>query len=532
MATFVLPLASCLTCDGRRIDIGDTIAIYLDTYKFPLVTEPIRAAVLEVRLPEPPEPPESAVSLVVQAADEDLPPGVATLEHDDIEYIKCIDCCWRMTERLDDIESQIPGTKETLFSILPPFVPSSLTIVPSAGPQAVLTYDGIIEGRPAFSSGGTYPILRTNAGKWQWIPASGQIYTPVKDAPLPWLVTTEWRRSPIVAVSLFFSGAIPNKAAPIPPEDFSDLYRNTDLVLAKDVDGTVWSWSGVTWDAVNESYQWDVALSPEIQSPKVGSIYVLSSNGAVNANPYYAGDSFVLTSDMSLLQIGASGTYEQFAVKTYGNQTIGGNKSFTGSSSFSALSANAATIATLTATAGSLTGLSITSPIIVGGTINATAIGNITPTTGSFSGLSANTAIIQSATAVNGLTLGSPSSSNGVAIFSRSDSAYQIGMLPLALTANRTQSLADKDGTIAVVASATGLPNISEIEGIVYGQATLAAGTVAITITGASATSLVVGLVPKTNAAYVLSGVCTTDTLTITSSNAADTRVIQYLVIL
>lgn len=516
MATFVLTLASCLNCDGRRVDVGDQIAIFLDPYKFPSNPEPIRATVLEVRASIPPEPANGAISLEVEAADSDMPSGMALLEHDDIEYIKCIDCCWRNEERLSDLESQIPGTKEAILTDLSPFIPASFEVQPQYGASASLSYQGQLGGRPFWSNGGTFPFWQFIGGRWNWIPASGQNYVATSDAPFPWLVRTAWERSTGASISsISVSDVVYDRSSPISPSSLNPLVTDSGLVVLKDGDGNLWSWNGSTWSVQTEFFNWD--LSADFPSDQIGSFAISDSAGTFDGLPVYPGDAFARFSESDVRRIGAFGWFSSQGVRLTGSQIITGFKSFS-------------------------------SIEIGGGSINSTPIGSATPSTGSFTNLSASDVSFTSGsfgsltttssfsnfgatTLLGAVDVGSQSGTTGLIRLNRSDSAFSAAISPSILSANRTQSLPDRSGTVALSSLPDGHIPIGEVRGIHYGQATLVAGTVAVNITGLTASSIAAGLVPTTAASNFLHAVCTTDTLTITSSNAGDTRTINYLVI-
>lgn len=110
MATFPIALDACLKCDYRRVEVGDTVRLNLDPDKFDAGTiasySPVPAQVLEVRLPEPPEPLTAVMTIVVEVADPDLPPGHLLLEADDIASVTCYDCCTNLTERIEVLEEE------------------------------------------------------------------------------------------------------------------------------------------------------------------------------------------------------------------------------------------------------------------------------------------------------------------------------------------------------------------------------------------------------------------------------------------
>lgn len=516
MATFVLTLASCLNCDGRRVDVGDQIAIFLDPYKFPSNPDPIRAAVLEVRTPVPPEPANGAISIEVEASDSDMPSGMALLEHDDINHIQCIDCCWRNEERLSDLESQIPGTKETILTELAPFIPSSFEVQPQGGPSYNLSYNGELNGKPFWSNGGTFPFWQFIGSRWNWVPSAGQNYAALSDAPFPWLVSGPWERSPSSQISsIGVSDVIYDQLSPIPPSNLDPLVRDSDLVLLKDRDQNLWSWNGSTWDVQTQPFEWD--LSDPYPSPKVGSVAISSSAGTFESLPVHPGDAFVRVSESQISRIGSLGWFSSQGVKLTGAQSITGAKSFTYAE-------------------------------IGGGAINSTPIGSVTPSTGSFTnisatstnftsgqfgtlGVSGNFDVFGDSLFLGQITSGSNGGNAGTIRLNANDSAFGAILTTSGLTANRTQGLPNRSGTVALTDDADGFVQIDEIGGIHYGQATLVAGTVAVAIPGLTTSSIAVGLVPTTAASNHLHAACTADTLTITSSNAGDTRTINYLVI-
>lgn len=118
MPTISIPLDTCLLCNGRRVEEGDTVKINLDPDKFSpeIITgySPVTGTVTEVRVPSVDEPASAAFTIEVEVSGDDLPPGVTTLEACcDIASVSCFDCCASLTERIEDLEA---GTLSISYS--------------------------------------------------------------------------------------------------------------------------------------------------------------------------------------------------------------------------------------------------------------------------------------------------------------------------------------------------------------------------------------------------------------------------------
>lgn len=519
MAIFNVTLSSCLTCDERRVDVGDQIDIHLDLVKLPNATSPVRAVVLEVRSTQPPEPATGVLTLVVQCPNSALPEGFTTLEFDDISYVQCVGCCIQNSERLDSLEEVIIGTHETFPTTLSPFAPASFELIADGSSEGELTYDGELNGKPFWSNGGTYPFLRFIDGFWTFTRSIGVTYVANQEAAYPWLFDGSeiWVRSPGVAINeIEFKDVTYDYNSPLAPASYDDLLLDNDLIFTSDRDGTIWQWVGTTWETSLFLIPWDIATEVAPPSPRIGALFIATSSGTYNGSVVYANDIFIRRYPDFLanaaIKIGSQGTFSNIGVTTNTNQVITGSKNFVAAQIFD--------VAT------------ITSAAILGGSIANTPIGSAGQSSGSFTTLKAS----GRADLVGVTHIGADSSSaapaTGQILLHRADSTFAVTDSPALLTANRSQTRPDKAGTVAIVASSTGLPSISEVSGIAYGKATLVAGTVAVNIAGLATTSVIIGLTPQVSLNQSISGACTANTLTITSTSNTDTRVINYAVIL
>ena len=118
MATIIIPLNECLLCDLRKVEVGDTVLIYLDPTKFTQAVldtySPVSGIVLVVRGPQGEEPAEASMVIEVDVPDESLPPGYINLEADDMERIECESCCNQLSDAIDAVDAKVDAHTEDL----------------------------------------------------------------------------------------------------------------------------------------------------------------------------------------------------------------------------------------------------------------------------------------------------------------------------------------------------------------------------------------------------------------------------------
>ncbi len=513
MATFSIILDSCLVCDGRRVEPNDLIDIYLDETKFPDAENPVRAVVLDVRLPEPPESVLGAVALDVQASDADMPVGVETLDPDDIQYVQCVGCCIRNTERIEALEEAIVGTLETLTSPLPPFLPNQFNITQFGVNYQTLIYQGEMDGFPYWENVGATYRLRRQDDNWI-LTQPGDTYTQqVEGLYVPWLAPedTLWTHSgpPVIfGYNTFIfndPGGYAISEIPILPSQFNAYYDDNDLVFARDPDNNVYYWTGENWKFIDEIIPWDP--NSAVPAGPVGPFYRITSSGSVDGVQAWPGDIYWKTPVGQLprmLKFGVAGTFANVGVTTNTAQTITANKNFTGTTTLATVDIN-------------------------GGAIDGTTIGATTPSDARFLDVTSDGTFTVKGELRVGASLSDPAPVTGAIYLFDATTDFYNNISTAALTASRFATLPDRTGTVVLGASPTGYASISEVLGFSTGQATLVAGTVAVAVTGVTAASPAV-VTPLTAGAGLLRASCAAGILTITSSDGADTRTISYMV--
>lgn len=480
-----------MVCDGRRVEPGDLIDIFLDAEKFPLFEDsPIRAVVLDVRATVPPESVLGAAALDVQVADADLPAGVFTLDPDDIDYVKCVDCCIRNSERIDDLETEIDGAHETIASPLSPFIPEQFVLLDSEGDAiATFVYGGLLGGFPFWESAGAVHRIRRIGNDWIYVSPS-QTYTQLGGpVDYPWVLPTEvgWSYqvglSNLIANFGYTNGVY--QTNPILPSSYSPYINNDGLVFLKDENGTVWYYHNATWLPIVSYVDWNVTTTATPPSQKIGVIFRVTVGGTYSGQTAYVGDLFIRLSPTLVRRLSNQGQFDATAVTIAGVQTITGNKTFTGDVDFT----GAANFIQIEATSINVA--------------NTAVIGTVDEIPGSL--------ILVGVPDTYSISIGGGDAFNP-------------------LTSNQFVSFPDASGYVSIVASPTGRPAISEVSGIRFGQLTLVAGTASVAISG-STTATPVTATARTSGTGLITASCAAGTLTITSSDNTDTRVVSYIVI-
>lgn len=118
MAQVLIPLHTCLQCDGRRVDQGDTVDLNLNPDVFDEATissySPLRGVVLEVAIPDGGTTTTAELLITVEVENADLPPGVVTLTPDDLSSVTCIGCCHQNADNIADHETRIAALEDVV----------------------------------------------------------------------------------------------------------------------------------------------------------------------------------------------------------------------------------------------------------------------------------------------------------------------------------------------------------------------------------------------------------------------------------
>lgn len=515
MATFSIILDSCLVCDGRRVEPTDLIDIYLDPDKFPDAESPVRAVVLDVRSPEPPESILGKVALDVQAADEDMPEGVSELDPDDILFVRCVDCCIRNTERIEELEEKIIGTQETIHAAFPPFLPASITLTISGTPY-VFNYQGDLDGFPYWETADALRRVRRDGENWI-VSAPGDTYVQQSASPvyLPWFLpsSTQWTHTgPNVTISYsafsFNISGQTHSSPPVLPSNYDPDIVDTDAVFLVDDKDNLWYWTGDNWRIPGDIIPWNPAnAAPD---DKLGSYYRITASGSVYGQQVWPGDVFWRNYSGAanpMVQVGAAGSFYSVGVTTNTVQTITAAKTWTATQTFADVDIN-------------------------GGYVDNTDVGRFVPRDGFFSEARVYAGLGLGVSASGVPTYPTPTTGSIAWYHSAATTSNLIIETIAQPTATRTQTKPDASGYYAIVASPTGKPDISEVSGIVFGQTTLVAGIATVSVPGATEDSVVVatGISSATPPAYVVDVYCSDGDVTFRSSNTSDTRMVNYMV--
>lgn len=508
MAEFSIILDSCLVCDGRRVEPTDLVDIYLDTTKFPTAENPIRAVVLDVREPVPPESILGKVALDVQVADEDLPVGVTILEPDDIEFVKCVDCCVRNTERIEALEEKIVGTQETGETPFPPYVPSTFSFSDGGAPVNLVAYSGLYGGYPYFTVG-THTIRREGES-WVWINSGTAItYTQEGEAGyLPWLGTSPtWASPGEDDVTITFSNYIPS-TTPIPPDQIHPDMQSDDLLFVSTPQDEIYFWNGTTWEEILNQYSWAPGLDPSANNvPRNTRTLVIADTAgystAAGGIHVYAGDMFIRNPNPvgipTLIRIGVSGIFRDIGVTTIDTQVIVAPKTWTALQTFALVDIN-------------------------GGNIDGTPIGVTTPSTGDFTNLKADSLVVEGGVF--------PAPNYGTVKINRGSNSATL--IPASgISGNRTQNLPDRDGTVVVSQlSPTGALPFFEVGGIRMGTISMVAGSASSSISGGNSSSHIIGIVTneQSGTAGTIKAFMSSSTLYVQSDSVTDTRDLSYTI--
>lgn len=514
MATFPIILDSCLVCDGRRVEPTDLIDIFLDEVKFPEAENPVRAVVLDVRLPEPPESILGKVALDVEVADNDMPAGVSELNPDDIAFVKCVDCCVRNTERIEELEEKIVGTQETIRSIFPPFLPHRINLNTPTSTWAFL-YKGQMDGFPFWETEDSPSTRRIRRDGDRWILTTpGDTYVQQSESPVavPWILpaSTLWTHNgPDVAFSYtgfaFNTFSVVHETPPIPPSAYDPNALDSDTVLLVDDKANLWYWTGTTWRIPADMIPWD-AVNP-LPDNRIGVFYRITGSAFVDGRQVWPGDVFWRNYNgaaSSVVQVGAAGSFYSVGVTTNTIQTITAAKTWTALQTFSSVDINS-------------------------GNIDSTTIGSATAADGSFEQLNG----------YQGLTLGCPLSgrpnspngpADGAVLWYHANNNLFVAERVDAVTQNRTQYKPNGDGYYALTQTPTGVPNINEISGIAFGRASLVGGYALITNANLTHSSIiVVSAASYSGTPEEVTAYCSDGEAYIQSTSNTDTRWVNYI---